>query len=96
MDRFKKLIIVTLVIVNVAMLGGLFYTNMPQAQAQMVTPYKTTNYVTCTVQVGSNIYALAVIDLASRKMVIWKWNISSRKMEPIRGGRNLITDFMGK
>lgn len=92
MTKFKKMLIAVLICANVTLLAGLLYSNMSTAEAQMM-PYKTTNYITSTVQVGSNLDAFAVIDLASRKLVVWKWNTSSRKVEPIRGGRNLVTDF---
>jgi hypothetical protein len=87
----KRLIILTLLGVNLALLVGLVAVNMQPAQAR---PFKTTDYIMVTGMVGQTTEGVYIIDVASRKMIGLKLDKTSKKMRPMsRQPKNLLTDF---
>jgi len=87
----KRLIILTLLGVNLALLVGLVAVNMQPAQAR---PFKSTDYVMVTGKVGQTTEGVYVIDIASRKMIGLTLDKTSKKMRSMsRQPRNLLTDF---
>lgn len=91
MTRMKKTVIAILLCLNVGLLTGLFYVNMQSADAQQVMPFKTTNYVVSTVNIGANWEGVNIIDMSTRKLLCLKWDRSTSKIMPIRG-RSLLKD----
>lgn len=92
MKNARKVIIATLVCLNVGLLAALIHFNMTPAYAQ---PFRTTDYVVVTAKVGSGWDALCVIDLEKQKMVVWKWDKTKKRLVPI-AGRELPRDFKVK
>ncbi|MCK5114423.1 MAG: hypothetical protein KAR11_06645 [Phycisphaerae bacterium] len=92
MDKTRKILIITLLCVNVVLIGVLVSTSMPEAQAQQGTPFPKTNYVAVTTKVNKDLDALCVIDLATQQMAVWKWNSGRKKLEPL-SKRTLPSDF---
>ena len=92
MTKMKKVVITVLLCLNVGRLAWLFYVNMSSADAQMTAiPFKTTNYVVTTVNIGANWEGVCITDMATRKMLCLKWDRSTKKIVPI-GGKNLLRD----
>ena len=85
--------IVTLLCVNIALVGTLVLTNMPKAQAQQGTPFPTTNYIAVTTKVNSDLDALCVIDLATQQIAVWKWNEGRQRLEALGKRNSLSRDF---
>jgi len=88
-------LIIALVCVNVGLLLALVLgTTVPPAQAQVVGG--GTDYLMLTGKMrGTNAEALFVLDLARRKMVAFKFDITANKLVPMKG-RLLIQDFQRK
>ncbi len=80
-----------LVIVNVALLAGLFWeVATPSAKAQTIGG--GSDYIMITGKTGSNWDAVYVIDLGTRRMAAWRFEKGRRRMIQFRG-RELTTDF---
>ena len=77
----RKVMIITLLCVNIALVGTLVLTSIPKAQAQQGTPFPATNYIAVTTKVNKNLDALCVIDLATQQMAVWKWNEGRNRLE---------------
>jgi cell division septal protein FtsQ len=90
MPRLKKAFLTLMVIVNVVLLAALVHANMTPAQAY---PYKTTDYVVMTGKLsGVNTDGLYVIDLASEKLAVWKWDKTAKRLVAFAGS-TLPRDF---
>ena len=85
--------IITLLCVNVALVGTLVLANEPKAQAQQGTPFPTTNYIAVTTKVNQDLDALCVIDLATQQMAVWKWNAGRQRLEALNKRNSLPGDF---
>ncbi len=92
MSRSKKVMIITLLCVNVALVGTLVFTSMPKAQAQQGTPFPATDYIAVTARVNSDLDALCIVDLASQQMAVWKWNEGRNRLETVQK-RSLPSDL---
>lgn len=93
MNANRKIMIITLLCVNIALIGTLVITSIPKAQAQQGTPFPTTNYIAVTSKVSKDLDALCIIDLASQQMAVWKWNSGRQKLEPLSKRNSLPRDF---
>ncbi len=93
----KKVTIVTLVCLNVALLGALVAQSLPQADAQVAAPGATAaappNYMLLTGHIRSNEDVVYVLDVNSGKLLAWEFDHKDKRFEQIRLGRNLVTDF---
>ena len=92
MSLNRKITIIALLCVNIALVGILVLTNIPKAQAQQGTPLPTTNYIAVTTRVNNDLDALCVIDLATQQMAVWKWNEGRRTLDTVQK-RTLPSDF---
>lgn len=90
MSECKKMIIAGLLLLNVAIVGGLLFGKPEEAKA--AGPYKTTDYVVVCCRFSNEQEALVVLDLKSQKFAAWRWVTSARRHVPI-GGRDLKKDF---
>ncbi len=85
--------IITLLCVNIALVGTLVLTNIPKVQAQQGTPFPTTNYIAVTTRVNNDLDALCVIDLATQQMAVWKWNEGRQRLDALSRRNSLPRDF---
>jgi hypothetical protein len=88
--QWTKGLIITLVLVNVILLGALVHVNMTPARA---AGFKTTDYVMVTGQVGRNLDAVYIIDLASNKIASFAWDKTAKRVKGIDRVRDLSKDF---
>ncbi|HUT57864.1 MAG TPA: hypothetical protein VNA25_08445 [Phycisphaerae bacterium] len=87
----KKAMIVTLVCINVTLLGALvFVSEVPQARAQALRG--ATDYLMVTARIDSDTDALYVIDLAKRRMAGFLMDKTKKRMVAF-GARRLKVDF---
>jgi len=93
MSLNRKVTIVALLCVNIALVGILVLTNIPKVQAQQGTPFPTTNYIAVTTRVNNDLDALCVIDLATQQMAVWKWNSGRQRLETVQKRNSLSGDF---
>ncbi len=93
MKKAKRVVLVTLVVVNLGLLVGLVEANLPPAQA---APFKTTDYVVVTGRVSSSLDAIYVIDLATQQMAAFTWDKTTKRMRSIGRRRELPADFKVK
>ena len=89
----RKIIIITLLCGNIALVGALVLNNIPVVQAQQGTPFPTTNYIAVTTKVSKDLDALCIIDLATQQMAVWKWNEGRQQLETVQKRPSLPTDF---
>lgn len=90
MNTYRKAVLITLTCLNVLLLVGLLHTNMVQpAHAQS---YRTTDYVVTTATIASDDEGLFIINLAAKKLAVWKWDRQNNRLVPI-GARDLKNDF---
>jgi hypothetical protein len=88
--QWTKGLVVTLVLVNVVLLGALVHVNMTPARA---AGFKTTDYVMVTGTVERNLDAVYIIDLASNQMAAFAWDKTAKRVMGIDRIRNLSKDF---
>ena len=93
MTHAKRIAIVVLVCVNIALLGALVHFNTPKAQAQEW--WKSTDYVAITAQATRSLDILYIIDLEAKKMIGFKWDKTRKLLIPLQG-RTLTKDFKVK
>ena len=87
----KKTLIVTLACVNVALLGALVLgTATPTADAQVFGGGR--DYLMLTANIGTDNDAVYIIDLATRRMLTWRYDRTNKRLAPFRG-RDLTNDF---
>ena len=92
----KKLAIVMLVCLNVALLGTLVARSLPQAEAQVAARVQAAlppNYLLLTGHIRSNEDVVYVLEVNSGKLLAWEFDHKDKRFEQIRLGRNLTTDF---
>ena len=78
----KKAIIVALVCLNAALAAALLLgTVLPTAKAQVMGGGN--DYVVLTGKVQSDLDALYVLDLASRRFKVWKFDKTKQRLLPI-------------
>jgi hypothetical protein len=87
----KTVLIVLLACINVALLGTLVGgTLVPKAQAQAVRG--NTDYLVVTGHIESKADALYILDLAKRRLAVFRIDPTSKKMIAV-GARRLKIDF---
>jgi len=86
----KKLLIVALVCINVALLLALVLgSGIRQAKAQ---GFRTTDYIMLSGKIGGGQDALYVVDLARERLIAWRYDMQRKRLIPYRG-RELKRDF---
>ncbi len=86
----KRLAIVAMVCVNLALLLALLFGTAPEpAYGQ----YLGTNYVVVTAQVQVDWDVVYVLDLAKRRMAAFGIDKQKIRIRPIGGQRDLVRDF---
>lgn len=93
MTKTKRVVILTLVCLNMALLGLLVFLNTPAASAQQ-TEFRSTDYLVVTGRVGEDLDALYVLDLAQQKLAVIKYDKTNRQLAPL-ATRTLPSDFGG-
>jgi hypothetical protein len=86
----KKTLIVGLVCVNIVLVAMLINYNLNKAQAQ--TERGANNFIMTTGLVEPGLEGVYVIDLKTRKMGVWRFDRTAKKLVPYKG-RILTTDF---
>jgi len=87
----KRVLIAALLLVNGALLAVLVVRSSDNvAQAQTVSGQ--TDYLMVTAKVTSDNDAVYVLDLASRRLAMWEFQMGKKQLVPYRG-RALLTDF---
>jgi len=91
MMQKKKTLVLTLVGLNVLLLGLLVHQAVPQAQAQS---FRTTDYVVMTARMGTSYQVLFIVDLNTKKMIGLKFDKTTKKMDKMKNyERDLVRDF---
>lgn len=85
----KRILIVVLILINLAMLGLLVAGG---AKGQAVTALRGGNYIMFTARAGSDSGAVYIVDLATENMTAWRLDGQTRRLIPHRT-RNLTVDF---
>ena len=80
MNRLKKIIVITLLGVNVLLLAVLVHVNMDPAKA---APFKTTDYAVSTGKVAGSADALYIVDRATERMVAVTLDPTTKKLRRI-------------
>jgi len=89
----KKAIIVSLICLNVGLLAALvFGEGAPQAKAQQTDYFNETDYAVVAGKIETNLEVVYVLDMATQKLGVWKYDMSNRRMIPWRS-RSLPSDF---
>ena len=89
----KKVLIVSLVGLNLALLAGLVLgMHSPTAQAQQ-TGWRTTDYLLFTGSIESDYDAVYVFDVASQKLAAWKFDRNTKRLRAFRT-KELAKDFV--
>ena len=90
----KKVLIVALVCVNVALLAALMLgLAAPRASAQV---YRGgADYLMMTGQIGRDWDAVYIVDMGSRRLMAWRFDQTKKRLVAFRG-RELKTDFARK
>ncbi len=86
----KTALLVALVGVNLALALALVVTQNPTADAQVLRG--GTDYIVQTALLGTEWDAVWVVDLRTRRLVVWKFDKTKKELVPMRG-RRLIDDF---
>jgi len=86
----KKIVIVALVCINVALLIALLSHSTPTANAQAYHGH--TDYIVLTGRIGTDTDGVYIVDLAKRKMICYDIDKTQKKLTAIRA-RNLKSDF---
>ena len=88
----KKAIIAALICLNVGLLAALVFGEAtPPANAQ-ANYYNETNYIMVAGQIETGLEVVYIIDMATQKIGVWKFNVSDRRLIPWRS-RSLASDF---
>jgi len=91
MSKTKRWLIVALVCLNVALIGGVvLVASAPEAEAQIIGA--GTDYMVVTAAIGSDYDAVYVLDLSKMALGAWKLDKTSKKLVPL-GVRGLAEDF---
>jgi hypothetical protein len=89
----KQFIIVGLICLNVALVAALvFHASTPAAQAQVRGG--GSDYTMLTGRLEDGLDTVYVIDLSSRRMLAWAWDVTNKRLVPVQG-RRLVDDFRG-
>ncbi len=89
----KKVLIVSLVGLNLALLTGLVMgVHSPTAQAQPAA-WRATDYLLFTGNIESEYDAVYVFDMASQKLGAWKFDRTTKRLRPYRT-KELARDFV--
>jgi hypothetical protein len=86
----KKLLIVALVCINVALLAALVTVNVRPAQAQSFRGGN--DYIMVTGKIEQAFDAVYVIDLKTRRLAAWRFDRTAKRLRPYKG-RNFTQDF---
>ena len=91
----KKIAIVTLVCINVALLATLVSTTLSRADAQaaVTTVRVPPNYMLMTGHIRANEDAVYVLDVNARILAAWEFDHTAKRLERIRLMRDLSKDF---
>ncbi len=88
----KKVLIVSLVGLNLALLAGLVLgVHSPAARAQTV--WRATDYLLFTGNIESDYDAIYVFDMASQKLGAWKFDRTTKRLRPYRT-KEVARDFV--
>lgn len=88
----KRIIIVGLIFVNVALAGALLLGMATQpAKAQVAGG--ANDYVVITGHIGTDWDALYILDLGSRKLGVWEFTKQDRRLKMIAQPQDLVRDF---
>jgi len=89
----KTWIVALLVVVNVALVAALvLHAWTPEAKAQVFRG--APDYLVITGRIGTDWDALYIIDLKSRKLGVWRFDKTQKKLVQIRG--RLLKDDFGR
>ena len=88
----KRLAIILLVCVNVALLALVLGKTLPRAEAQ--TMHGASNYLLMTGKLDQDEEILYIIDVAQRRLGAMKWNRTQGRLVTY-GARDLTRDFRG-
>ena len=86
----KKILIVSLVCVNVLLVAALISVNLNRAQAQVIRGGN--DYVMITGRVEAGLEAVYVIDMKTRTLGAWWFDRTTKRLRPYTP-RNLMSDF---
>lgn len=91
----KKLAIVVLVCLNVALLGALVARTLPEAKAQARAAALSLppDYLLMTGHVLDDRDVVYVLDVNSKKLAAWQFDQGTKRLERIRLMRDLAKDF---
>jgi len=88
----KRVVIVALIGLNLALLAALGIQAVRPAQAQDDIYYRRTNYVMVVGQSMGGKDIIYVIDVASQRLGAWEFDESTKRLKAYRG-RELGNDF---
>ena len=88
--RMKRTLVVLLVCLNLALLAALVAVNVSPASAQ--TERGANDFIMVTGKVPAGLDAVYVIDLKTRGLAAWRFDVNTKKLLAYRG-RLLATDF---
>ena len=90
----KKTVIAFLICLNIGMLAVLMFGETASPANAQTRYYNETDYALVTGKIESDLEAVYVIDMASQKIGVWKYNLSQRRMS-VMDRRSLADDFRG-
>jgi len=89
----KKALIVTLLGLNIALLVALVLgANSPEAKAQVAGVRKYTDYIMITGHMSTDVDAVYVVDMATKRLAAWKFDKTRKRLIRYRV-RDLGRDF---
>jgi len=88
----KKVIIAALICLNVGLLAVLVFGEATPAANAQADYYNETNYIMVAGQIETGLEVVYVIDMATQKIGVWKFNISDRRLIAWPS-RSLASDF---
>ena len=80
----KKVLIVSLVGLNLALLAGLVLGAHSQPARAQPAAWRTTDYLLFTGNIESDYVAVYVFDMASQKLGAWKFDRTNKRLRPYR------------
>jgi hypothetical protein len=86
----KKLLIVALLCLNVALLAALVAVNLRPAQAQTIRG--ANDYLMVTAKVEPTVDGVYILDLRTRALAAWRFDFTAKRLVPFKG-KALETDF---
>ena len=87
----KRVLLVTLIAVNLVLLACVLHVNSPAAQGQVAGG--GADYLAVTAKIDGNTDALVIIDLGKRRMLSWVPNATTGRLILYPKGADLLHDF---